>query len=287
MNTDNDVLSGVVVPDGYTRRFSPAPHNFRYGLKTAGDPVRYGERSERFELRHGDCGGADCIEPRSRAEIQMTDEINPARIGQDTWYSYSFYNATVPSFTKDNSLRLVFGQWTVGRGNQPVFRFIQLGTDEGEFDACDPSICTETGAARGDLVVHLSDMANARAWSAEQNNGYICRLFDMGARRGGWVDITVNTNFGTGLDGFLRVWVDDTLMCNYSGPLVSEQSVRTAAFPHHRRGVFSSWNKRWEKATSGARQPNLIVYYDEFRAGLSHAETDVRTAIAVGSAPVD
>ncbi|WP_189799575.1 heparin lyase I family protein [Tateyamaria sp. syn59] len=285
--SDTGAFGNPSVPQGYTRNFSPAPHNFRYGLRTAGDPVRYGDRSERFELRNGDCGGSDCLEPRSRAEIRMTDDINPARVGQDTWYSYSFYNATVPSFTKENSLRLVFGQWTVGGDNRPVFRFLQLGTDEGDFDACDPSICAETGAASGDLVVHLSDIANARGWGSAQNDGYVCRLFDMQAKRGTWVDITVNTNFGTGPDGYLRVWVDDTLKCDYSGPLVSPQTAGSSTTPHHRRGVFSTWHKRWDKATNNAPKPNLIVYYDEFRAGRSHFETDIRFSIASGSQPVD
>ena len=42
-------------PKGYAKLFSPAPHAFRYS--TAGEPVRAGRVSERYELRDGDCAG--------------------------------------------------------------------------------------------------------------------------------------------------------------------------------------------------------------------------------------
>jgi hypothetical protein len=267
-------------PDGYNRLFSPMPHNYRRGLAEAGDPVRLGATSERFELRDGDCGGTDCTTPRARAEIQQSNKENPARIGESIWYGWSFYNASIPSFVKENSLRLVFGQWKVGGQQLPIFRLIQLGKGEGGFKNCDPSFCVETTASRGDVVVQLEGIAKSTRWGDAQNNGYICRLFDMADQSGKWVDLTVNTNFSPGSDGYLRVWVNGDLACNYSGPLVSIDSAKVGAFPQHRRGVFSSWDKRWLKATGNARKPSLIVYYDEFRIGKSMAEVDVRIRAA-------
>lgn len=274
-------------PSDYTRLLSPNMHNFRAGRIEAGDPVRAGTRSERFELRDGDCGGTDCIEPRSRAEIQIFRSRSSARIGQEIWYGYSFYNATVPSFTEKNSLRLVFGQWTAGGENTPAFRFIQLGKGEGNFKACDPAICAEPRPGKGDLVVHLGDVAKANGWGDAQNNGYICRLFDIKERIGSWVDLTVNTNFSAGPDGFLKIWVDDVQVCDYAGPVISRQSLLTEAHPRHRRGIFSSWNKRWRKATGDARKPNLIVYYDEYNEGPTRADVDVRNRIALKQAAID
>ncbi|HSF91815.1 MAG TPA: hypothetical protein VLA51_06380, partial [Paracoccaceae bacterium] len=78
---------------GYERFFSPAPHNFRYTLADEGAPVRSGARAERYELRTGDCGGSDCGNARYRAEIRMTDEQNPAKVGEEIWYGWSFYNS--------------------------------------------------------------------------------------------------------------------------------------------------------------------------------------------------
>ncbi|MEL7132508.1 MAG: heparin lyase I family protein [Pseudomonadota bacterium] len=273
-------------PDGYERFFSPAQHNFRVGLTDTGDPVRRGRLSERFELRDGDCGGSDCGNPRARAEIAVNDDANPARIGQDIWYGWSFYNENVPSFQRDNSLRLVFGQWTMGGKNRPIIRLIQLGAGEGNFDRCDPAICAGPNTAQGDLVVHLDDIATASGWGARENNGYVCRLFDLADRQGTWTDITLNTNFSTGADGYLRIWVNNQLACNYAGPVVSAASAASGRQPEHRRGIFSSWTRRWEQATGGTARPTLIVYYDEFRAGATLAAVDVGQATFNNLPPV-
>ena len=280
-------LSAFETPDGYSRLFSPALHNFRVGLAEAGDPVRRGRSSERFELRDGDCGGNDCGAPRARAEIEMSDQRSLPRLGRDIWYGWSFYNATIPSFERENSLRLVFGQWTMGGQNRPIFRFIQLGEDEGDFEACDPWICTGLNNNTKDVVVQLSDIAEELGWGDAQNDGYICRLFDMDAQRGKWTDLMVNTNFGTDYDGYLRIWVDGQLVCNYEGPLVSSASVASRRLPEHRRGIYSSWTKRWDRATDGAARPTLIAYYDEFRIGKTRDDVDVRHADIIGLRPID
>jgi hypothetical protein len=73
--------------EGAERLLSPAPHNFRQGVYRQGDPVRRGDRSERFELRHGDCGGSDCKNPRARAEIELTDGLGREAIGQGSLFS--------------------------------------------------------------------------------------------------------------------------------------------------------------------------------------------------------
>ncbi|MEM6306243.1 MAG: heparin lyase I family protein [Pseudomonadota bacterium] len=274
-------------PPGMQRLMSPAPHNFRRGLVGAGDPVRRGRVSERYELREGDCGGSDCAQPRARAELQMRAEANPARIGEDIWYGWSFYNATVPAFRKENALRLVFGQWTMGGTNKPIFRFIQLGKGETSFAGCDPKVCNTRDPSKGDLVVQLEDIAAARGWGDAQNEGYVCRLFDLEDRRGQWTDIMVNTNFSTGDDGYLRIWVDQKMVCNYAGPLVSAQSAAAGTTPGHRRGIYSSWTKRWTKSQGDRRRPSLIVYYDEFRTGTRMSDVDVRQARAADLPPVD
>ena len=285
---DSDVdRSDFAAPDGYDRSFSPAAHNFRRATSTVGEPVRLGRASERFELRNGDCDGADCSLPRARAEIELLEKANPAQIGQNIWYGWSFYNDTVPAFTKENSLRLVFGQWTMGGDQRPIFRFIQLGKGEGKFDQCDPRVCSETGTSQGDLVVQLDDMASFNGWENMENDSYICRLFDLTQQRGKWVDLTVNTNFSTGIDGYLRIWVNGNLVCDYSGPVVSPASAKVGKTPGHRRGIYSSWDKRWRQAMSNAPKPRLVVYYDEFRTGSTRADVDVQIRLASSASAVD
>ena len=274
-------------PLGTERLMSPAPHAFHWGRVEKGNPVRRGALSERFELRDGDCGGSDCANPRARAEVQTARDANPARMGEDIWYGWSFLNANVPSFDKDNSLRLVFGQWTAGGGNRPIFRLIQLGRGEGDFDGCDPRVCAGPASARGDVAVQLQDIAEAYGWGDAQNDGYVCRLFDLADRRGRWVDLVVNTNFAPGRDGYLRIWVDGRLACDYRGPLVSPATLAAGQEPRHRRGIYSSWTKRWSDAFGNRPRPSLVVYYDEFRTGTHRGAVDVAHLAAVGAPPVD
>lgn len=281
---DSSPATALTAPEGYERSYSPEAHNFRHAQANTFEPVRRGEVSERFELRDGDCDRGDCNQPRSRAEIQTTDEANPAQVGKNIWYGWSFYNETVPAFTRKNSLRLVFGQWTMGGGQRPIFRFIQLGEGEGDFAECDPAVCTGPNTTQGDLVVQLEDLAQTNGWGSAENDGYVCRLFDMAEQRGKWVDLTVNTNFSAGNDGYLLIWVNGELACDYSGPLLSPESAASGRKPQHRRGIYSSWDKRWREATSGAAKPRLIVYYDEFRTGDSRYDVDVPIRLA-GSEP--
>ncbi len=280
-------VSRFETPRGMHRLMSPADHNFRRGFLSDGEPVRRGVLSERFELRDGDCGGSDCDNPRARAEIQTDRDENPARIGQDIWYGWSFYNASIPSFRAESSLRLVFGQWTMGGKNKPIFRFIQLGKGEASFDGCDPLVCNTRDRSKGDLVVQLEDIAKAQGWDDTRNNGYVCRLFDLAERQGQWVDIVVNTNFSPGEDGYLRIWVDQRMVCNYTGPLVSPQSLASGRAPGHRRGIYSSWTSRWEKIHGDTPRPRLVAYYDEFRTGKQMSEVDVRHLENTQARPVD
>ena len=284
---ENDTVTRFEPPEGAKRLLSPAPHNFQRGRRAIGDPVRRGDYSERFELRDGDCDGANCGVPRARAEIQLDAEAHPVKFGEDVWYGYSFLNATVPSFERENSLRLVFGQWTMGGTNKPIIRFIQLGRGESAFTECDPRICNTRDRSNGDLVVQLEDIAKAQNWGDRQNDGYVCRLFDLEKSRGQWMDIMMNTNFSAGQDGYLRIWVNQKLVCNYTGPLVSPASLAAGEGPRHRRGVYSSWTKRWQKTQGARTKPRMIVYYDEFRIGKQMSEVDVRQLDAANVRPVN
>lgn len=274
------------LPKGYELLYSPAPHAFRYAR--AGEPVRRGAVSERFELRDGDCGGSDCANPRARAEIRQADGTLRTRLNRDTWYGWSFYNQNIGTVTADTSLGAVFGQWKLD-GEQPaIFRIIQTVPGAGNWEACDPAVCNRAGSPDQDVVVELSDMQQARGWGAAQNFGNVCRLFSMAQNRGKWVDIVVNTNFATTADGYLRIWVNGALKCNYYGPLVSPASAAQAgSAPNHRRGIFASSTRRWLQKQPGIARPTLIVYYDEFRIGRSREMVDTRLREAENRRPLD
>lgn len=275
-----------LIPKGYERLNSPASYAFRY--TRSGEPVRRGQVAERFTLKDGDCGGTDCGNPRYRAEIREQDRRVTGRLNTDIWYGWSFMNVNIGAVTRKTSLGTVIGQWKRDGDAPPVFRLAQTEAGEGNFTACDPAICTRGGAASDDVVIELPDMRAARGWGKAQNFGNICRLFSLAASKGQWVDIVVNTNFGTGPDGYLRVWVNGELRCNYTGQLVSEQNAaRRGLGPIHRRGVFASYTTRWDQSQGGAPKPTLLVQYDEFLSGKSREAVDTRLREAAGLAPVD
>jgi len=260
--------------NNYEGFYSPADHNFRYVFADHHAPTRRGSRSERFELRDGDCGGSDCGNPRYRTEIQMPTKSNPAKVGKDIWYGWSFLNSGVPSFTRKDSLRLVFGQWGMLGGATPAIRLIQLGKDEGNWAACQNTTCAGSVINHGDVAIQLADMNRAFSWGKGKNEGYVCRLFEMQDQQNRWVDLVMNTNFSDREGGYLRIWVNGELRCNYSGPIVSPDSLLKGSKPGHRRGIFSSYTERWTKTHGAKPKPTLVVHYDEFAVGFSRSQVD-------------
>ena len=275
------------LPKGYARLYSPAPQAFRYSQ--GAEPVRRGAVSERFELRDRDCGGTDCGNFRARAEIAQDRTVTQARLDRDIWYGWSFYNATMGAVTRETSLGTVLGQWKL-EGDQPSsFRLVQVAKGENDLARCNPAVCTQGGAAGDDVMLELDEMAQAMRWGAAQNQGRICRLFNLEANRGRWVDLVVNTNFGTDGYGYVRVWVNGELRCNYQGQVVSARAARAGAAtgPTDRRGIFQSYTERWVKAFGARPKPTMVAFYDEFVSGPSRADVDPRLRAARGLPPVD
>jgi hypothetical protein len=274
-------------PRGFEVFFSGAQHNYRRSFAELGEPVRRGALAERFELRDGDCGGSDCGAPRYRASIREAGRRAGMPIGEDAWYGWSFRNETIPAFGERESLRLVFGSWIVGDRGEAALRLIQLGAGEGDWATCDASICAGPSKAEGDVVLQLEDLADMRGWGPGQNRGYVCRLFDMDETRGRWVDMVLNTNFSPNPDGYVRMWVDGELKCDYRGPVVSRFAPERTDRVVHRHGIFSSWTRRWEDQRGAEPKPTLIAYYDEFRSGRSREEVDVLLLERAGRKPRD
>ena len=269
------------VPRGYELLFSPHAHAFRFAQ--APEPVRRGDVSERFELRDGDCGGTDCQNSRYRSEIR---EENPrARVNEDNWYGWSFRNQTIPNFSAQNSLRLVMGQWKLAGETPPAFRLIQVGLGEGNWGNCDITICRRSNDTRTDVVVQLSDMSQTLGWSDAQNDGYICKLFSMEDARANWVDLVINTNFGTDRNGYLRIWVNSELKCDYRGQIVVSPFDAREDRPNVRRGIAASFTTRWDQSQGNRPKPTLIAYYDEFRWGKARQDVDVTYRESIGERP--
>ena len=274
------------LPRGYERFLSPAAYNFRFSWP--GEPVRRGAVSERYELRDGDCVDPDCKAGRLRAELREADKSETARVGQDIWYGWSFHNASQGAVTRDQSIGLVLGQWKPSGDQPPAFRIVQTAQGELDWTKCDPSICNREGSATDDVVAELENMKVASNWGPTQNYGDVCRLFSMAESRGKWVDILINTNFAAGPEGYLRIWVNGVLKCNYNGRMVwGSPALMTGTAISHRRGIFASYTKPWRAKQGGAAIPTIVVYYDEFMAGKGRADVDTAYRESAGLRPLD
>jgi Polysaccharide lyase len=263
-------------PPGWERLFSVTPWGMR--MTGPGEPTRRGALAERFELRVGDCAGGDCAAGRSRAELR---ELKPAflmRPGQEAWYGWSFLNANLGPVARNADPGVVLAQWKT-EGEAPAFlRILRLARGEGNWDTCDPTICNRVGSPADDVVVELTDMKMAAGWGPAQNEGAVCRLFSSEASRGRWVDIVLSTNFAADGNGFLRVWVNGELKCNYYGRVVATTS-GWGSGPTQRHGLFAPSLSR--VAARGVQVPPMVVYYDEFLAGRTRNEVDPRAREAL------
>ena len=258
--------------NGYTRKgwnnnISPKKWNFTL----ANDIVRYGTLSERYEVRDGDCGGSDCTNPRYRSEIMA--KKNLASPNQEAWYGWSFYNVNIPSFNdrRKNPL-IVVGQWKYGESKDGISPPIKLQhrTD-------------------GYVWVQLDDMRRTKGTSYKT-----CRLWHMEANQGRWVDIVMQTNWGTDSNGYLNIWINGLQKCNYKGQILANWKSHYPKTGYswgnhltHRHGVYVSSTKRFRKNFPNSKLPTFIAYYDEFRQGTSRKDVDISYIIQNNLKAVD
>lgn len=269
---------GNAPPRGFSLLYSAT--DWAFARVTAPEPVRRGTTAERYELRDGDCSGTDCGKGRARAQIIQDRAASAARVNRDYWAGWSFYNAGIGGVTPATSLGTVVGEWKVEGESPALFRFIQVPVDARGWRSCAANVCSPIGPANADVVVELDAIATAASWGAAQNRGRVCRLFNMAQARGRWTDIVVNTNFGSDGFGYLKVWVDGTLRCDYKGQI----AVGDKGTPTHRRGLFNSNFTRWATATP---KPTLVAFYDEYLEGNSRAEVDTAARQAAGLPPAN
>ena len=172
-----------------------------YGVKVVdnkdGHPVRYGEKSIRFELRNGDCGKDldggwnDCKEDRERHELSANNNKDRMNKGE-YWFAWSIY------FTKDHQnlfpLSSNYGQFHQHNG-EPVFMFKERKDSY--------SVVRTIGD-------HDYDER---------------KLIDKNDMNGKWHDILINAKWTKKNDGFFEIWVNNEIKYDYKGPTKSKQYV--------------------------------------------------------------
>lgn len=251
-------------PRGYSLLQSNPNHSFRYSQ--LGEPVRRGKLSERFEIRDGFCYGTDCARDRLRSEIRFPKNRDISKIGQDSWFGWSF---RVESFSAD--LRKIgvypfLGQWKTAPENSPTLYLIMGG-----------------GGGSGSVYLSLGDMARKNNnYVAGAKHGHVCKnMFTIDQAKRQWIDIVINTNFSDKNDGYVNAWVNGRLACKYKGQIVATKTAQDYR-PNHRRGIYIGNMKRWRSAKGQTPLPSVVVYYDEFLMGKSREEVDTRLREAAG-----
>ena len=282
-NPDHNNNRGGFTRNGWISSGTILPH--QYNIVTGPYPVRYGTHSERFEIRPTDDNAMRDlgVTVGNRSELTQRPSRDNLRIGEDAWFGWSFYHENLPSgLAHDHGWNPMLGQWKTDLDAPPIIQFTPVydGRTEG----------THIGINLTDLEV-----SRGREWSRANQFGYVCTLFSIRQSRNRWTDIVVNTNFADNENGYLRVWINGQLQCDYRGQIVVTPVDRFSSYgvrnqgPLFKRGYWSGHlgPDRWRNNYPKVPIPTFVVYYDEWRQGRSREEVDVRMIEARGGPAID
>jgi hypothetical protein len=267
---------------GWNSSATLLPHQFN--LVTEPYPVRYGTHSERFEVRPNDDSGMYPATRGNRSEITQRPGPENGLIGRDNWYGWSFYHENLPSLSHTWGWNPMFGQWKSDLNAAPIIGITPAQDGRpygGRF----------MGVILDDLVQN-----RGRDWAKENFFGYPCRLFLIEETANTWIDIVLNTNFGDDDSGYLNIWINGELKCEYRGQIVSTPVDNYVSYgsrnmgPIHKRGYWSGHNSfpsRWLENHPDVEIPTFVVYYDEWRQGTTRESVDIRMIEVRGGDPVD
>jgi Polysaccharide lyase len=262
----------------------------KWGYKKVRGHVRAGKRSERFELRHGDCGSddgwSDCENDRQRIERAEKPKDRMQRVGKASWYGWSMF--LNPDFRDIDPANTTLGQLKMTGWREPIW-FLN---------------------ARGGGLRMM--FANARE----------CRIGSIANWRGRWVDIVLFADYSYASNGreTFAVWVNGKKVCSKNKPLVTQEMVsKSKGTTYIKYGVYNSYVSKWlnrnktkkvqatgfsdkhnksglviTSATKtpfaydwGVKLPTQVVFYDEMRYGIARQDVDIRLLEAAGARPVD
>ncbi|MDA8764521.1 polysaccharide lyase [Candidatus Pelagibacter bacterium] len=215
-------------------------HKQKYSLQLVdskdGHPVRSGNKSWRFEVREGDCGGdkkhSDCKSNRQRTELQTKEH---QKINKEYWYSASIYLPN--NYVSAAPVKTVFTQ-IYERGWKPI---LMITDRENKW--------LEVG----------------RMWSGEyveMKKGI--KINDM---KGKWTDILINVRYSRKEDGFMKVWINNKL-------ILESLNIKTFT-PYTNKGAGLDWGiyqtgvSYWKNKNGDKPYPSMVVYFDEVNQGNS------------------
>ncbi|MCI2398411.1 heparin lyase I family protein [Aliiroseovarius subalbicans] len=266
--------------------------NTKYGYGLVRGNARAGRKSQRFELRHGDCGGNkywdDCSNDRLRIERKEDPKNRIQRIGDQVWYGWSFF--LDPSFRDIGPGNTLLGQMKMKGWRLPLWQF------------------------------NMRD-GKAHMWFGEDGG---CTVGRVAAMRGTWQDVVIFADYGLKPTGpSFAMYINGKQVCSRRKPLITAHMVNTSDKELYLKyGVYSSYVSRWLErnktravaarafddtyaTTTGGRKtsasasstpfaydwgvelPTQIVFYDEMRYGPARELVDIRLLEVAGAKPLD
>ncbi|MEL7165455.1 MAG: polysaccharide lyase [Pseudomonadota bacterium] len=229
---------------------SMSKNTTKHGFAKVKDFARAGKRSQRFEVRAGDCGWdsgwSDCDNDRERSELTVK---KPWRAGTDQWIAFSVY--LPEDFRASSRVRTTVGQVRM-RGGPTGFA--------GGFKSIPGVFAMEMQGNRYFLRVHVlsGPFDNVRDDNKDYN---IATISEM---RGRWTDfvIRLNTKSATGA---LELYKNGKRVVSHA----YNQNYAPREY-YFKYGIYRSFVSR-----NGGPMPTQIVYFDEVRKGKSYDKVAV------------
>ena len=215
-----------------------------YGYKIVKDVARAGKKSQRFEVRAGDCsandGWSDCANNRERSEFRLKKDW---KYGSDQWIGFSVF---VPSdFRTSNKVKTTVGQ--IHQKGGPT------GT-AGGLPSFPPLMQLEMKGNRYFVNVHVltGSAQNVKDTSKEFT---LANISDM---RGKWTDIVIHLNTAKGAQ-VLEVWANGQKKATMQNWI----KFRPKSY-YFKYGLYRSFVSR-----HGGPMPTQVIYVDEVKMGRS------------------
>jgi hypothetical protein len=244
-----------------------------YGYNLDSNIVRKGKVSQRFEARHGDCGGEDCYRDRRRYERQLDLPSS-----NEKWFAWSIF--LPKDYESLNFANTVLGQLK---------------------DCCNrkPPIIVSL-LERENTLRFSYDISENQRWCMPTDTG----IEDLDTIKGKWTDIMIMVSTDHVYQenkSYSKVFINGNKVCDVPNPVI-DRSNHELQFTY---GIYNSFISRWfdeNKTTNvestrwldqhegfvigsttnkpydidwGVKLPTHIVYFDEMRFGPSRESVDI------------
>lgn len=248
-------LSGCVTTGltGVQRSLSDTP--WGYQIVQSPHPVYLGKKSQRFEVRPGDCsansGWNDCKTDRERSEVTATSARFP--LGSQNWISFLIY--LPEDFETSNSVNADLGQIYMRGG---------FSGYAGGFRSFPPLLQLN---AIGKIYTACFHMLSGTEDQIQDHceSRLIANLADM---RGKWSRITIHLDAKQKAPA-VRIFFNGAQVAAFSQTLSRDPQEYYLKY-----GIYRSFVSR-----HGKPMPTQVVYYDEVKTGSTRAEVEDETAV--------